>query len=120
MPSNYTDELQKWVNQREERLGTKRQNSHVVSFLAVQKDVEKALEAGFSKKIVWLHMSEMKKLKCRYETFLNYVKKYIEQKETIKPPSNTSSSNTKTKTPIVDNKPKGFTFNPVPNVEDLI
>ena len=120
MPKNYTDELTKWVHEREEKYGSKRQNIHVVSFLAVQKDIEKALEAGFSKKIIWMHMSEMNKLKCRYETFLSYVKKYIGHVDTSDTKQSTTTQDSKTKPLEAQNKLKGFTFNPVPNIEDLI
>jgi hypothetical protein len=49
----------------------------VVAFLAVKSDVQAALDAGYAMKTIWEHMKETGRLRCRYETFTQHVKRYI-------------------------------------------
>ena len=75
MPKTYPEELAEWVKGREAK--KPRQDKHVVAFLAVKSDVQAALDAGYAMKTIWEHMKETSRLRCRYETFTQHVKRYI-------------------------------------------
>ncbi|MDW1906894.1 TraK family protein [Vibrio sp. 705] len=141
----YTDQLAEWVKKRDEK--RKRQDKNVVAFLAVQKDIEEAIAAGYSVKTIWEHMLEEGKIHCRYETFTKHVNRHIKNKEsssnflaakkteevTPEPPATkgpekpteTKSLEKNSDSAQVQNKDKpkgitGFNFNSRPNKEDLI
>lgn len=131
MTTSYADQLAKWVN---EKKSTPR-NKNLVAFLAVRADIKEALDAGYPVKTVWENMRELKRIEFGYDTFLNYVNRQIRQTQTkqstrsIEQDPAQSPKNSATKPPD-DNinqiakttKPgalPGFTYNPVPNIEEL-
>lgn len=84
MTKNYTETLSEWVKKRE-TTRTKR-DIHKIAFLAVRADVKAAIEAGYSLKTIWEHMTETGKITYRYETFLKHVNrrsKTIQVNETL-------------------------------------
>lgn len=131
MRTSYTDQLAKWVK---EKKSTPR-NKNLVAFLAVRADIKEALDAGYPVKTVWENMLELKRIEFGYDTFLNYVNRQIRQPQAnqlipqVEPDSAETSKNSKTKPPDDHTKPttktakpgtlSGFTFNPVPNAEEL-
>jgi hypothetical protein len=131
MGTSYTDQLAKWVK---EKKSTPR-NKNLVAFLAVRADIKEALDAGYPVKTVWENMHELKRIEFGYDTFLNYVNRQIRQPQAnqlipqVEPDSAETSKNSKTKPPDDHTKPatkipkpgrlSGFTFNPVPNAEEL-
>ena len=131
MTTSYTDQLGKWVK---EKKSTPR-NKNLVAFLAVRADIKEALEAGYSVKTVWENMLELKRIDFGYDTFLNYVNRQIrkpqanpstqivEKKSAItSKTSNAEQPDDATKTTPKTTKPgtlPGFTYNPVPNIEEL-
>ena len=118
MPKNYTEELAEWVKKHEAL--RPRKNKNLITFLAVRTDVKAAIEAGYAFKTIWEHLHETGKISYRYETFLRHVRQHI----TLAPTSQVKGSNTDKKAGIVT-KPKppeplrGFSFNPIPKIEDL-
>jgi ABC-type ATPase with predicted acetyltransferase domain len=84
MPKTYPEELAEWVKGREAK--KPRQDKHVVAFLAVKSDVQAALDAGYAMKTIWEHMKETGRLRCRYETFTQHVKRYIKAAPVASPP----------------------------------
>ena len=112
MTKNYTETLSEWVKKRETSR-TKR-DIQKIAFLAVRADVKAAIEAGYSLKTIWEHMTETGKITYRYETFLKHVNR---QCKPI-PVSKTSIAKTREnyfpkreESPI---RPGGFSFNPIP------
>lgn len=131
MATSYTDQLAKWVK---EKKSTPR-NKNLVAFLAVRADIKEALDAGYPVKTVWENMHELKRIEFGYDTFLNYVNRQIRRPQANQPAPQVELDLTKTsqdskskppedhtkqtaKTPKPGTFP-GFTFNPVPNAEEL-
>lgn len=131
MTTSYADQLAKWVM---EKKSTPR-NKNLVAFLAVRADIKEALDAGYPVKTVWENMVELKRIEFGYDTFLNYVNRQIRRPQAnqstprVEPDSPEPSKDNKSKLPDdhtkqPTKKPKpgtlsGFTFNPIPNAEEL-
>ena len=131
MGTSYTDQLAKWVK---EKKSTPR-NKNLVAFLAVRADIKEALDAGYPVKTVWENMHELKRIEFSYDTFLNYVNRQIRRPQANQPTPQVESKSAqklkdnKSKLPDDHTKPttkttksgtlSGFTFNPVPNAEEL-
>ncbi|HGT2644331.1 TPA: TraK family protein [Legionella pneumophila] len=128
MGTSYTDQLAKWVK---EKKSTPR-NKNLVAFLAVRADIKEALDAGYPVKTVWENMHELKRIEFGYDTFLNYVNRQIRRPQAnqptpqVEPESSQTSKDNKSKLPDDHTKKttkpgtlSGFTFNPVPNAEEL-
>ncbi|MDC4060045.1 TraK family protein [Acinetobacter baumannii] len=133
MPKTYPEELAEWVKGREAK--KPRQDKHVVAFLAVKSDVQAALDAGYAMKTIWEHMKETGRLRCRYETFTQHVKRYIKAVPVIAAPAPATSPDSQAKgakpnpktAPPASEPPKseppkigGFTFDATPKKEDLL
>lgn len=132
MAKTYPEQLGEWVKRRE----STQRDKNLVAFLAVRDDVKAAVEAGYAVKTVWANMHESKRIEFGYDTFLNYVNRLIrrpqvDQAATLTEPGSaatTDSSSTKPKAGIKKTAakttkpeaPAGFTFNPVPNKEELL
>ncbi|HIF0302640.1 TPA: TraK family protein [Legionella pneumophila] len=131
MATSYTDQLAKWVK---EKKATPR-NKNLVAFLAVRADVKEAIDAGYPVKTVWENMHELKRVEFGYDTFLNYVNRHIrgsqETRKTSPIESNAAHTLKNNESKSLDDATKqttktakpgalpGFTFNPVPNAEEL-
>lgn len=110
-------------------------NKNLVAFLAVRADIKEALDAGYPVKTVWENMHELKRIEFGYDTFLNYVNRQIRRPQAnqsipkVEPDSAAISKDSISKPPEDHTKPttkttkpgtlSGFTFNPVPNAEEL-
>lgn len=118
MAKTYVEELSQWVKQKK---SAPRRDKNTVAFLAVKEDVVIAIEAGYSGKTIWEHLKENGKISCRYETFLNHVKKYIRQcpqeKNTHDDPLKQDKDEEKKNKPTAKIE---FKFDAKPNKEDLI
>ena len=131
MATSYTDQLAEWVK---EKKSTPR-NKNLVAFLAVRTDIKAALDAGYSVKTVWENMHELKRIEFGYDTFLNYVNRQIRRPQAnpstplVEQKAPTTSKDSKAGQPDDATKPTtkttkpgtlpGFTFNPIPNIEEL-
>lgn len=130
MAKTYMEELAQWVKER--GIKKQRQDKHVVAFLAVKPDVQRALDAGYSMKTIWEHMRETGRLQCRYETFTLHVKRYVKtpalESSAAMRQSPTKEAGRKRKGGAVASEPSGaeapkigaFTFEAKPKKEDLL
>lgn len=133
MAKSYPEQLAEWVKRRE---STKR-DKNLVAFLAVRDDIKLAVDAGYAVKTIWANMHEEKRVAFGYDTFLNYVNRYIRLKSSR--PADSMPAKTdpqpaiergrqdqkiapKSPAPKVKapDRTTGFSFNPEPNVKDLI
>lgn len=124
MAKNYPEQLGEWVKQRE----STQRDKNLVAFLAVKEDVKAAIEAGYAVKTVWANMSDTQRIPFKYDTFLNFVNRFIRRPQAV-PASAISARNdqisTSEKNKQTVNIPKpaiptGFSFNSVPNKDELI
>lgn len=143
MTRNYTDELARWTAKRQ----GKPRERNLVTFHGLQDDVQAALDAGYSSKTIWAHMREQGRVGFSYETFLVYVNRLIKTARgarpgalsgvvDVEPPSQPSRRQavaaspaplpppTPPTTPVSSTPTRRtgmptFTFNPIPNPEDL-
>jgi hypothetical protein len=128
MTTDYSSELGEWVRRRE----SSRREKNVVAFLAVRDDVKVAIEAGFSSRTIWRNLQEQGRLAFGYNTFLNYVNRYIRQasgasvpvtknKPAASLPAQPASALRPGSAPRKSQEGMpGFAFNAAPRKEDLI
>ncbi|MTI16210.1 hypothetical protein E1162_03035 [Rhodobacteraceae bacterium RKSG542] len=72
--SDFLTEISEWA-QSETQKRKKIKNEHLVAFNANKEDIQQALQAGYSMKIIWEHLIAKGKLSCCYETFTLHVKR---------------------------------------------
>jgi hypothetical protein len=78
MAQSLPEKLAEWVAERATQPPRPRsQNKHRVAFLALKGEVEAALAAGYSRKTIWEYLRKNEQLECRYETFTQYIKRYL-------------------------------------------
>lgn len=77
----FTDGLEKWVKQQKKR----RQDTSVVEFLAVSKEVTEAIQSGYSMKTIWSYLTERQQVRTSYETFRRHVKRFVKTQRTSQP-----------------------------------
>lgn len=118
--SKGTSGIDQWFANRTEKDKNRRKGGWVL-FLAVSDEVFAALDAGYNLKVIHEYLTDQGKLKCSYDTFRGYVKKY--QQKPIRPVAATPASN-KEQAPapkkVQADKPKKFEFNPEPQKSELI
>jgi hypothetical protein len=131
MAKTYPDQLAEWLKHQPKTY----RERNLVAYLGVVDDVRAALKANYTIKSIWLHLHESKRIDFGYDTFLNYVHRSEstptrKQKALLKKANETTRqeqngqarpaaspvANTITPTQM----PAGFTYNPIPNKEDLI
>jgi hypothetical protein len=105
-----------------------RGNLNRVAFLAVLDDVRVQLVAGNAIKTVWKTMHEAQRISMSYEVFLHYVQRLIGHPQTDQASASTRTGtaiakNTRsdgtTRAPAAPTAIPGFTFNPIPDIEEL-
>ncbi|HAT8252351.1 TPA: conjugal transfer protein TraK [Legionella pneumophila] len=97
-------------NQSEKKNG--RTNAKI-QFIALKEDIREALDKGCSMKAVWETLSDEGQISFGYKAFRHYVLKLIKsEQENTKDDKQSKSKTT--------NEIKGFTFNPIPNPEELL
>ena len=119
MAKTYPEQLVEWIKQRE----STRRDKNLVAFLAVRQDVKAAVEAGYAVKTVWANLYETKRITFGYDTFLNYVNRLIRRPQVDQ--TTTARATVKPdKKAVTKAKPAeaaaGFSYNPVPNKEELL
>jgi len=116
--------LEAWATRR---ASTPRQKN-LVALLAVRDDIKAGLDAGYPALTIWRYLHEKGRVPCQYDTFRNFVNRYI-RKGAAKNPAKTPPVPARApvllplKTGVQKSPPeeiRGFTFNPVPRKEDLI
>lgn len=105
--------LSERVAAHQNKKGNDKQRTAKVEFIALKQDIAEALEAGWSMKAVWETLSSEGKISFGYKAFRNYVITLIKE----------AQENTKEGEQIEDSPKhqiKGFSFNPKPNLEELV
>jgi len=124
MAKTYTDRLGEWVQHR----NSTRRDRNVVAFLTVRDDVASALDAGHAAKTVWTNLREAGRTEIGYDTFLNYIHRFIRQPDKPRPVPRQEARSKPKPAPAPDSpaptpRPPanaGFTFNAAPRKEDLL
>lgn len=109
MEPNYPQQLGDWVRCKPNT----RRDRNLTAFLEARDDVRAALAAGYAIKTIWSNMREAKRIPFGYDAFLHYVHRHVQEIPSspstgLKPPANATAG------------PRGFTFNPSPNKEELL
>ncbi|MBZ2206557.1 TraK family protein [Massilia soli] len=138
MAKSYTEQLAEWVKRRP---APTRRDKNLVAFLAVRDDVRQALDEGYAVKTVWAHMHDSKRIEFGYDTFLNYVNRYLRSvDQPVLATSQAANVPTFRKAHLRNaadkpvpskpiphqraapaaSEPAGFTFNPAPNIKELM
>lgn len=98
---------------------------HKVEFLALREDISEALEKGWSIAIIWETLRDEGSFTATYNTFRLYILKYLSGQKVGY--SNKEINNRQSKGLAVnqdkEKKPTdmpSFTFNPKPNLKDLL
>ena len=89
-----------------------------VAFLALQDDIATALIEGWSMKAIWETLSIENKISFSYKTFCVYVSRVNAAPQ--KPDIQEKSREDKKEKSTSQNEIRGFTFNPKPNLEELL
>lgn len=122
--NKYTEELTEWANKR------KSARPRTV-FLALKKDIQSALDSGFTMLVIWEHLQETRGLSVSYNTFTQYVARYIKnaKPEPLAPATQpeviikTTQERKELKKPEPKKAPKpkatGFKFNATPDKDEL-
>lgn len=87
------------------------------AFLALKPDIDAALTDGWSIKLVWETLVEEGKISFSYKTFCGYVARLIAAE---KKPSQENTKEDKQAKSKANTEIRGFTFNPKPNLEELL
>ena len=115
MGTGYSQQLAEWVKQKQSR----RRDKNLVAFLAVQTDILDALAAGYAAKTIWMHLVECKRIDFGYDTFLGYTKRQLRKQ--VQVDLSKAEKQTPKNEPITEAKRQaGFSFNSVPNKEELL
>lgn len=104
------------AKQMERKVSDKSVNK--AAFLALKKDISLALADGWSIKLVWETLVEEGKISFSYKTFCGYVARLIASEK--KPSMQENTKEEKKKKSNATNEIKGFTYNPIPNLEELL
>ena len=108
-----------------ERLSARagKKNPGKAQFLALQEEISKALEAGWSIKEIWRQLHEDRQVTIQYAQFASYVRTLIykqqDRKKIERSGSNSSENKNGGYVPNKKESPKKFTHNPTPSKELL-
>lgn len=124
----YTDELAEWARKKQ---SSRPRSIAKITFMALKKDIEEALDSGFTMLMIWEHLKETERLAVSYNTFTKYVSLHITNKK--QSPATSPATPAAVKKPAVktekETKPaasrdrelgSGFHYNPSPNPKDLL
>lgn len=133
----YTEQLAEWVRRQSPQA---RHDRHRLAFICVRDDVKKALDQGWPVKTIWAHLVEQQRIEIGYHMFLIYVKRHLRPVVEHVPGRGTQArasppgENIPMPIKSMESQPSRrdgharngndliprFTFNPVPNLEELI
>ena len=114
MGSSFSERIAK--NQRNKK-GTDN-SKNKVAFLALKQDIASALSDGWPMKAIWETLSLEKSISFSYKTFCQYVSRFIEISH--KPQTQENTKEDEKAKSKAKNEIRGFTFNPKPNLEELL
>ena len=104
------------AKQMERKVSAKSVNK--AAFLALKQDIAAALVDGWSIKLIWETLVEEGKISFSYKTFCGYVARLIAAEK--KPSTQENTKEDEQAKSKAKNEIRGFTFNPKPNLEDLL
>ncbi|MCW8385510.1 TraK family protein [Fluoribacter dumoffii] len=98
---------------------------HKVEFLAMREDISEALEKGWSIIVIWETLRDEGSFTATYNTFRLYVLKYLNGQKSgysqkdinVQQPKRLAVNQDKERKPSAM---PSFTFNPIPNLEELL
>lgn len=99
---------------KKQRISSRDQNRAV--FLALRPEIAKAMQDGWSVMTIWRTLKDEDKITFSYQAFRLYVNKLVHPSA---PPGSSSNQSGPSGTGHPQ-KASGFTFNPIPNLEELI
>ena len=110
------------IARRESQKDKTSNSKNKVAFIALQKDIEKALATGWSMKVIWETLTEEGKISFTYKTFRTFVSRLIRLPEERNDCVTLEIKNAKDGTKKKSNATgiPGFTFHPTPNPEELL
>ncbi|MFO2903313.1 TraK family protein [Legionella pneumophila serogroup 1] len=98
-----------------------------VEFLALKDDISEALEKGWPMTAIWETLRDEGSFTASYNTFRLYVLEYLNgqkpgysQKDSHSPKPQKLVNKNAVKKSNATNEIKGFTYNPIPNIEELL
>lgn len=98
-----------------------------VAFIALKEDISEALEKGWPMTAIWETLHDEGSFTASYNTFRLYVLEYLNgqkpgysQKESVEHRHKKMVKNHSKKKSNATNEIKGFTYNPIPNIDELL
>ncbi|HBD7441759.1 TPA: TraK family protein [Legionella pneumophila] len=98
-----------------------------VEFLALKEDISEALEKGWPMTVIWKTLRDEGSFTASYNTFRLYVLEYLNgqksgysQTGSLAPKPNKLVKKHSVKKSNATNEIKGFTYNPIPNIDELL
>jgi hypothetical protein len=98
-----------------------------VEFLALKEDISEALEKGWPMTAIWETLWDEGSFTASYNTFRLYVLEYLNgqksgysQTGSLAPKPKKLVNKNAVKKSNATNEIKGFTYNPIPNIEELL
>lgn len=125
MDSKYVENLEDWIKAK----GMKKPDANVAAFLAVRDLVKARLDDGYSATTIHEFLRDGKQIDICYDTFLKYVHRYVQPARKTKTAARRSLqlgtaasaiANADKKQSSTTSGIPGFTFNPIPDVKNLI
>lgn len=107
-----TKSLSERVEKHQKQKSEGKQRTSKAEFIAQKKDIADALRSGWSITAVWETLRDEGKISCGYDAFRKYVKTLIEAKQNTKDGQMQKKKSS--------NEMDGFSYNPVPNLEELM
>ena len=105
--------LSERVSQHQHKKQQGKRRTAKVEFIALKEDIREALDAGWSMKAVWETLSSEGQISFGYKAFRNYVITLIKSEQEHTKEGEKKEEEAK-------NEIRGFTFNPKPNLEELV
>ncbi|WP_133140257.1 TraK family protein [Legionella genomosp. 1] len=96
-----------------------------VTFLAMREDISEALEKGWSITIIWETLRDEGSFTATYNTFRLYVLKYLNGQKLGYSPKDSVGAGTNRSVENQSSRKRditipSFTYNPIPNMKDLL
>ncbi|HAT8830484.1 TPA: TraK family protein [Legionella pneumophila] len=98
-----------------------------VEFLALKEDISEALEKGWPMTAIWETLRDEGSFTASYNTFRLYILEYLNgqkpgysQKDSLAPKLQKPIKKHSVKKSNANKEIKGFTYNPIPNIEELL
>lgn len=98
---------------------SKREQNRAV-FLALRQEIHQAMEDGWPVATIWRTLKEEGKIAFSYQAFRLYVNRLVVKTLDQPPPRPQPVPSRTPPQPSTTGTASGFTFNPIPNLEELI